>query len=171
MILNYEFDNDGQIEIAMNKILEDVLDKSAQRLLEEFQEHLMSTVYNGKYGNYSYKRYFKNGGFYGGWFIDNTKKLIRSLMFDGDLLVSPSEDVTNHGYAHGNPNGVDRRDDMPSILNDFTKNISESDFGGARYLSQAGEMGYWDSFMIDIDKRVERIVTEEFAKYHISPSS
>ncbi len=171
MILNYEFDNDGQIETMMNKILEDVLDKSAQRLLEEFQKHLMSTVYNSKYRNYSYKRYLQNGGFYSGWFIDSTKKFIRSLMFDGNLLVSPSEDATNHGYTHGNPNGVDRRHDMPSILNDFAKNIDKSDFSGAKYLSQTGGIGYWDSFMADIEERVERIVTEEFAKYHISPSS
>ena len=54
---------------------------------------------------------------------------------------------------------------MPWILNSIEANDIYSYAGGANYLE--GNRGYWDSYLCDIDKKIEEWLDIEFKKYGI----
>lgn len=162
--LNY-ITNGSQLKLTIDNILDNVLNKVSEILLNDFREHLDHTVY--KPARSEYHRYYKRGGFYSGWQIENSHKYIRKLMFDGNKLIAPSQDGKNGGMAHGGRNGEDIRDMIAGVLNDIDWNDYFSCAGGAKYLTTR-DQGYWDVYMRDIDKKIEKWLDDEFKKYGIS---
>ena len=160
--LNY-FTGAEQLQKELVLILEDVIGKVTETLLGDFQKHLLGTVYAAPKGNYH--RYFDEGGFYDGWCIHYFDRYTRGLVFKGNKLVAPNEDMFNSQMSHGGSGGRDRRGDMPWILNSIEANDIYSYAGGANYLE--GNRGYWDSYLCDIDKKIEEWLDIEFKKYGI----
>lgn len=162
-----------QLNKELSDILEKVIDAVSETLLKDFRQHLDATIYAAPKGDYVRNR--ENGGFYAGWEIKKDqssalKGYIRRLAFDGSKLVAPSGD---NGWAHGgnwggNPSG-DQRGNMSWILNDLTNNDYYSYNGGAKYLADSGNsIGYWDSYLKDIDNKIEKWLNDEFKKYGIT---
>lgn len=160
-----------QLNKELSNILETVINNVSNTLLKDFQIHLDSTIYAASPGE-QYERNRANGGFYSGWEIKENQSsvlsgYVRTLAFDGGKLVAPSE---SNGWAHGgnwggSPGG-DQRGKMPWILNDIQANGIYSYAGGANYLY--GNQGYWDSYLKDIDNKIEKWLNDEFKKYGIS---
>ena len=162
-----------QLNKELSDILEKVIDAVSETLLKDFRQHLDATIYAAPKGDYVRNR--ENGGFYAGWEIKKDqssalKGYIRRLAFDGSKLVAPSGD---NGWAHGgnwggNPSG-DQRGNMSWILNDFTSNDYYSYNEGAKYLADGrNSIGYWDSYLSDIDNKIEKWLNDEFKKYGIT---
>ena len=162
-----------QLNKELSDILEKVIDAVSETLLKDFRQHLDATIYAAPKGDYVRNR--ENGGFYAGWEIKEDqssalKGYIRRLAFDGSKLVAPSE---SNGWAHGgdwggSPGG-DQRGKMPWILNDLTSNDYYSYNGGAKYLADGrNSIGYWDSYLKDIDNKIEKWLNDEFKKYGIT---
>lgn len=161
-----------QLNKELSDILEKVIDAVSETLLKDFRQHLDATIYAAPKGDYVRNR--ENGGFYAGWEIKEDqssalKGYIRRLAFDGSKLVAPSE---NNGWAHGghwggSPGG-DQRGKMYWILNDLTSNDYYSYNGGAKYLADGrNSIGYWDSYLSDIDNKIKKWLDDEFKKYGI----
>lgn len=171
MILNY-INNQQSYDKLINDILNNVLENVSQKLLEDFQNHLDKTVYSPRPSlpydiQDPYKRLKDKGGFYSGWDIDRTKNLIRTLYFDGDKLASPTWE--NHLAHSGSDENGDVRDMMHIILNSIQMNKEESYWEGAYYISQyGGSIGYWDSYLKGIDKKITQWLDEEFKRYGIT---
>lgn len=161
--LNY-FTGAEQLQKELVLILEDVIGKVTETLLDDFQKHLLGTVYAPPEGDYH--RYFKNGGFYDGWCIHYFDKYTRGLVFNSSKLIAPSEDMLNSQKTHGGIGGEDIRDIMAVVLNDARYNAYYSYNGGARYFATFGN-GYWDAYLCDIDKKIEEWLDIEFKKYGI----
>ena len=166
--------NTTQLNKELSKILETVVDNVSNTLLKDFQKHLDSTIYAASPGE-KYKRNKADGGFYAGWEIKEDqssalKGYIRRLAFDGSKLVAPSE---SNGWAHGgnwggSPSG-DFRNDMVWILNSWISNNEYSYHYGANYLANDYSAdGYWDSYLKDIDNKIEKWLNDEFKKYGIT---
>ena len=166
--------NTTQLNKELSKILETVVDNVSNTLLKDFQKHLDSTIYAASPGE-KYKRNKADGGFYAGWEIKEDqssalKGYIRRLAFDGSKLVAPSDD---NGWAHGgnwggSPSG-DFRNDMAWILNSWISNNEYSYHYGANYLANDYNAdGYWDSYLKDIDNKIEKWLNDEFKKYGIT---
>lgn len=162
-----------QLNKELSNILEIVINNVSNTLLKDFQEHLDSTIYATPPGE-QYERNREDGGFYSGWEIRENqssalKGYIRTLAFDGGKLVAPSG---SNGWAHGgnwggSPGG-DQRGKMPWILNYADINEQYSYAGGAKYLADGtNSIGYWDSYLKDIDKKIEKWLNDEFKKYGI----
>ena len=162
-----------QLNKELSDILEKVIDAVSETLLKDFRQHLAATIYAAPKGDYVRNR--ENGGFYAGWEIKEDqssalKGYIRRLAFDGSKLVAPSDD---NGWAHGgdwggSPGG-DQRGKMSWILNDLTNNDYYSYNGGAKYLADGGNsIGYWDSYLKDIDNKIETWLNDESKKYGIT---
>ena len=163
-----------QLNKELSNILEIVINNVSNTLLKDFQEHLGATIYAAPPGE-KYKRNRENGGFYDGWEIRENqssalKGYIRTLAFDGGKLVAPSE---SNGWAHGgnwdgSPSG-DFRNDMVWILNSWISNNEYSYNYGANYLANDYSAdGYWDSYLKDIDNKIEKWLNDEFKKYGIT---
>ena len=163
-----------QLNKELSDILEIVINNVSNTLLKDFQEHLDATIYDAPPGE-KYKRNRENGGFYAGWEIKKDqssalKGYIRRLAFDGSKLVAPSDD---NGWAHGgnwggSPSG-DFRNDMVWILNSWISNNEYSYHYGANYLANDYSAdGYWDSYLKDIDNKIEKWLNDEFKKYGIT---
>ena len=163
-----------QLNKELSNILETVINNVSNTLLQDFQGHLDATIYAAPPGE-QYERNRENGGFYSGWEIRENQSsalagYVRTLAFDGSKLVAPSD---NNGWAHGGdwggfPSG-DQRGKMPWILNDLTSNDYYSYNRGAKYLADGGtSIGYWDSYLKDIDNKIEKWLNEEFKKYGIT---
>ena len=158
-----------QLNKELSDILEKVIDAVSETLLKDFRQHLDATIYSTPKGDYVRNR--ENGGFYAGWEIKEDqssalKGYIRRLAFDGGNLVAPSID---NGLAHGGIGGRDIRGYMSWILNDLTNNDYYSYNGGAKYLADGGNsIGYWDSYLKDIDNKIEKWLNDEFKKYGIT---
>lgn len=165
----------------LSGILERVIDSVSNKLLEDFRRHLDDTIYasfsrdesEDEYGakQQYYARNYNKGGFYAGWEIKKDqssalKGYIRRLAFDGGKLVAPSY---SNDLAHGGLGGRDVRGSMPWILNDIMSNDIYSYGGGAKYLADGGSsVGYWSSYLKDIDNKIEKWLGDEFRKYGIS---
>ena len=163
-----------QLNKELSNILETVINNVSNTLLQDFQGHLDATIYAAPPGE-QYERNRKNGGFYSGWEIRENQSsalagYVRTLAFDGSKLVTPSD---NNGWAHGGnwggfPSG-DFRNDMVWILNSWISNNEYSYNYGANYLANNyGADGYWDSYLKDIDNKIEKWLNEEFKKYGIT---
>ena len=163
-----------QLNKELSNILEIVINNVSNTLLKDFQEHLDATIYAAPPGE-KYKRNREDGGFYSGWEIRENqssalKGYIRTLAFDGGKLVAPSE---SNGWAHGgkwggSPSG-DFRNDMVWILNSWISNNEYSYNYGANYLANDYSAdGYWDSYLKDIDNKIEKWLNDEFKKYGIT---
>ena len=163
-----------QLNKELSNILEIVINNVSNTLLKDFQEHLDATIYAAPPGE-KYKRNREDGGFYSGWEIRENqssalKGYIRTLAFDGEKLVAPSE---SNGWAHGgnwggSPSG-DFRNDMVWILNSWISNNEYSYNYGANYLANDYSAdGYWDSYLKDIDNKIEKWLNDEFKKYGIT---
>ena len=161
-----------QLNKELSDILEKVIDAVSETLLKDFRQHLDATIYAAPKGDYVRNR--ENGGFYAGWEIKEDqssalKGYIRRLAFDGSKLVAPLE---SNGWAHGgdwggSPGG-DQRGKMSWILNDLTSNDYYSYNGGAKYLADGrNSIGYWDSYLSDIDNKIKKWLDDEFKKYGI----
>lgn len=161
-----------QLNKELSNILERVVDAVSESLLKDFRHHLDATIYAAPKGDYVRNR--EDGGFYAGWEIKEDqssalKGYIRRLAFDGSKLVAPSE---SNGWAHGgdwggSPGG-DQRGKMYWILNDLTSNDYYSYNGGAKYLADGrNSIGYWDSYLSDIDNKIKKWLDDEFKKYGI----
>lgn len=161
--------NSNQLNKELETILMNVVDAVCNTLLKDFQQHLNATIYAAPTG-IDYKRNKENGGFYSGWKIKEQQKsaisgYIKGLVFDGGLLKAPSY---NNGLAHGGVDGRDIRGYMAEILNDITSNDIYSYAGGAKYLSDgSNNVGYWTSYLSEIDKKIESWLDLEFKKYGI----
>ena len=163
-----------QLNRELSNILEIVINNVSNTLLKDFQEHLDATIYDAPPGE-KYKRNREDGGFYSGWEIRENqssalKGYIRTLAFDGEKLVAPSE---SNGWAHGGnwggALGGDQRGRMYWILNDITSNDYYSYNRGAKYLADGvSSIGYWDSYLKDIDNKIEKWLNDEFKKYGIT---
>ena len=162
-----------QLNKELSDILEKVIDAVSKTLLKDFRQHLDATIYAAPKGDYVRNR--ENGGFYAGWEIKEDqssalKGYIRRLAFDGSKLVAPSDD---NGWAHGgnwggSPSG-DFRNDMVWILNSWISNNEYSYHYGANYLANDYNIdGYWDSYLKDIDNKIEKWLNDEFKKYGIT---
>ena len=162
-----------QLNNELSDILEKVIDAVSETLLKDFRQHLDATIYAAPKGDYVRNR--ENGGFYAGWEIKKDqssalKGYIRRLAFDGSKLVAPSE---SNGWAHGgdwggSPGG-DQRGKMAWILNDLTRNDYYSYNGGAKYLADdRNSIGYWSSYLSDIDNKIKKWLDDEFKKYGIA---
>ena len=161
-----------QLNKELSNILERVVDAVSESLLKDFRHHLDATIYAAPKGDYVRNR--EDGGFYAGWEIKEDqssalKGYIRRLAFDGSKLVAPSE---SNGWAHGgdwggSPGG-DQRGKMYWILNDLTSNDYYSYNGGAKYLADGrNSIGYWDSYLSDIDNKIKKWLDDEFKTYGI----
>ena len=161
-----------QLNKELSDILEKVIDAVSETLLKDFRQHLDATIYAAPKGDYVRNR--ENGGFYAGWEIKEDqssalKGYIRRLAFDGSKLVAPSD---SNGWAHGghwggSPGG-DQRGKMSWILNGLTSNDYYSYNGGAKYLADGrNSIGYWDSYLSDIDNKIKKWLDDEFKKYGI----
>lgn len=161
--------NTSQLDKELNIILENVINNVSDKLLKDFQQHLDNTIYAAPVGQ-KYERNYKNGGFYSGWEITQNQRsaiygYIKTLMFNGGNLVAPSE---NNDWAHGGANGGDQRGKMAWILNSITSNDIYSYNGGAKYLADGGNsVGYWTSYLRDIDKKINQWLDMEFKRYGI----
>lgn len=163
------FVNSKEMESCFNQIMEEVIEAVSQKLLKDFLKHLDETIYAAQPGEYT--RYYKNGGFYSGWKIDDKKSkqignYVRSLVFDGKLLVAPQNDMINSQMSHGGDTGADFRNVMMQILNDPDLNFSYSYNGGAKYFENNSQ-GYWDSYMNDLDVKINKWFSDELKKYGI----
>ena len=159
------FQNLDEVYSYFQNILDEIVDIVSIKLLDDFREHLEDTVYAPKEGNYT--RYYKNGGFYSGWYVKKIKECVREMAFDGSRLVAPSDDYLNSQMAHGGSSGGDQRGKMAWILNDMVANYDYSYNGGAYYLRNQNE-GYWDSYIKELESKLDRWFDIEFKKYGIT---
>lgn len=164
------FNNETEISQYFNKVCSKAVEAVSEKLLKDFQNHLNKTIYAAKPGEY--QRYHNNGGFYSGWIIKTEKfsgqigKYVKSLVFDGNKLINYQSDDRNGNIAHGGRGYEDIRSLMPDILNDRVVNDYLSVAGGAKYLFGSGK-GYWDTYLVDLDKKVIKWFNEELGKYGI----
>lgn len=166
------FNNNNEMKNYFNKVIEEVIEAVSNDLLNDFLKHLDETVYGVKPGEYV--RYYKDGGFYSGWKIseENNKQIgdyVKALIFDGSRLIAPQNDMINSQRSHGDGEfGLDLRNMMMDILNDYNKNRSKeySYNKGALYL-QHNTQGYWDSYIINLDKKIYKWFDKELGKYGI----
>lgn len=164
------FNNGNEISQYFNRILPKIVDAVSDHLLDNFLEHLEKTIYAAPSSEY-YERYEKKGGFYAGWEITTEQRkdigdYVKSLIFDGNKLISPSTDMRNGQMTHGGSDGSDIRNLMPEVLNDITSNIIYSYSDGAKYFD-GNIIGYWDSYIKGLDKKVNNWFKDELKKYGI----
>lgn len=166
------FNDNNEMENYFNKVIEEVIEAVSNDLLNDFLKHLDETVYGVEPGEYV--RYYKDRGFYSGWKIseENNKQIgdyVKALIFDGSRLIAPQNDMINSQRSHGDgESGLDLRNMMMDILNDYNKNRSKeySYNKGALYL-QHNTQGYWDSYIINLDKKIYKWFDKELGKYGI----
>ena len=171
------FNNNNEMENYFNKVIEKAIEAVSNNLLKDFQEHIKNTIYAAKPGEY--ERYggtngLGEGGFGSGWKISDEQNkqigdYVKALVFDGSRLIAPQNDMINSQRSHGDGEfGLDLRNMMMDILNDYNKNRSKeySYNKGALYL-QHNTQGYWDSYIINLDKKIYKWFDKELGKYGI----
>ena len=166
------FNNENELKNYFNKVIKEAVEAVSEKLLKDFLKHLDETVYGVKPGEYT--RYYKDGGFYSGWKIseENNKQIgdyVKALIFDGSRLIAPQNDMINSQRSHGDGEfGLDLRNIMMDILNDYNKNRSKeySYNKGALYL-QHNTQGYWDTYVVDLDKKIIKWFDDELKQYGI----
>lgn len=164
------FNNENELKNYFNKVIKEAVEAVSEKLLKDFLKHLDDTIYAVNPGEY--ERYYNNGGFYAGWKIDDTqnKKIgdyVKALVFDGSRLVAPQNDMKNSQMSHGGSDGTDVRNLMAMILNSAYDNLMYSYNGGALYLKELNSPGYWDTYVIDLDKKIIKWFDEELKQYGI----
>lgn len=164
------FNNNNEMENYFNKVIEEVIEAVSNDLLNDFLKHIDETIYAAKPGEY--ERYYKDGGFYSGWKISNEQDkqigdYVKALVFDGSRLIAPQNDMRNSQMSHGGHDGSDVRNLMAMILNNAYDNLMYSYNGGALYLAELSSQGYWDSYVIDLDKKIVKWFDKELGKYGI----
>lgn len=171
------FNNNSEMENYFNKVIEKAIEAVSNNLLKDFQEHIKNTIYSarpGEYVRYGGASGLGEGGFGSGWKISDEKNkqigdYVKSLVFDGSKLIAPQNDMINSQRSHGDGEfGLDLRNMMMEILNDYYMNSSKeySYSGGAKYLKTPGQ-GYWDSYLINLDKKIIKWFDEELGEYGI----
>ena len=164
-----EFKNDKELQKYFNDILEKIINNVSEKVFSELQKHILNTIYSPQEG--WYKRYGAHGGFLSGWELDKLQsianQITRNIYFNPDNLISPSRDSQNNGYAHGDvDDNIDRRNQLPIILNSEGWNAVESEFGGA-YYPRNTSAGYWDEFINYLDNNIWQWFDKECKKYGI----
>ena len=89
------------------------------------------------------------------------------MVFDGSRLIAPQNDMKNSQMSHGGHDGSDVRNLMAMILNNAYDNLMYSYNGGALYLTELSSQGYWDSYVLDLDKKIIKWFDKELGKYGI----
>lgn len=163
------FKNEKELKQYLYKIEAEVIDAVSKKLLEDFQKHLRATIYGAAPGEY--QRYEDKGGFFSGWeIITGVKSAIndyaKTLIFNGNRLIAPQNDMRNSQMSHGGRNGEDIRNMMAEILNNATYNDWYAYNGGAKYLSGGG-VGYWTSYLEGVEDKIDKWFDDEFLKYGI----
>lgn len=171
------FNNEQELKTYFDSIMQQVIEAVSNDLLKDFQVHIKNTIYSAKPGEYV--RYggsdgLGEGGFGSGWVISEdiskaTQQYVRSLIFDGNKLIAPQDDMINSQRSHGDgESGQDFRNIMMQILNDYYENSSYdySYAGGAKYLTSPGQ-GYWDTYIIDIKNKCEKWFNKYLKQYGI----
>ena len=92
---------------------------------------------------------------------------VKALVFDGSRLIAPQNDMKNSQMSHGGHDGSDVRNLMAMILNNAYDNLMYSYNGGGLYLAELSSQGYWDSYVIDLDKKIVKWFDKELGKYGI----
>jgi len=164
------FNNNNEMKSYFNKVIEEVIEAVSNDLLNDFLKHIDETIYAAKPGEY--ERYYKDGGFYSGWKISDEQDkqigdYVKALVFDGSRLIAPQNDMRNSQMSHGGHDGGDVRNLMAMILNNAYDNLMYSYNGGALYLAELSSQGYWDSYVIDLDKKIVKWFDKELGKYGI----
>ncbi len=164
------FNNNNEMKSYFNKVIEEVIEAVSNDLLNDFLKHIDETIYAAKPGEY--ERYYKDGGFYSGWKISDEQDkqigdYVKALVFDGSRLIAPQNDMRNSQMSHGGHDGSDVRNLMAMILNNAYDNLMYSYNGGALYLAELSSQGYWDSYVIDLDKKIVKWFDKELGKYGI----
>lgn len=164
------FNNNNEMKSYFNKVIEEVIEAVSNDLLNDFLKHIDETIYAAKPGEY--ERYYKDGGFYSGWKISDEQNkqigdYVKALVFDGSRLIAPQNDMRNSQMSHGGHDGGDVRNLMAMILNNAYDNLMYSYNGGALYLAELSSQGYWDSYVIDLDKKIVKWFDKELGKYGI----
>lgn len=164
------FNNNNEMKSYFNKVIEEVIEAVSNDLLNDFLKHIDETIYAAKPGEY--ERYYKDGGFYSGWKISSEQDkqigdYVKALVFDGSRLIAPQNDMRNSQMSHGGHDGSDVRNLMAMILNNAYDNLMYSYNGGALYLAELSSQGYWDSYVIDLDKKIVKWFDKELGKYGI----
>lgn len=164
------FNNNNEMKSYFNKVIEEVIEAVSNDLLNDFLKHIDETIYAAKPGEY--ERYYKDGGFYSGWKISDEQDkqigdYVKALVFDGSRLIAPQNDMRNSQMSHGGHDGSDVRNLMAMILNNAYDNLMYSYNGGALYLAELSSQGYWDSYVIDLDKKIIKWFDKELGKYGI----
>ena len=164
------FNNNNEMKSYFNKVIEEVIEAVSNDLLNDFLKHIDETIYAAKPGEY--ERYYKDGGFYSGWKISDKQDkqigdYVKALVFDGSRLIAPQNDMRNSQMSHGGHDGSDVRNLMAMILNNAYDNLMYSYNGGALYLAELSSQGYWDSYVIDLDKKIVKWFDKELGKYGI----
>lgn len=164
------FNNNNEMENYFNKVIEEVIEAVSNDLLNDFLKHIDETIYAAKPGEY--ERYYKDGGFYSGWKISDEQDkqigdYVKALVFDGSRLIAPQNDMRNSQMSHGGHDGSDVRNLMAMILNNAYDNLMYSYNGGALYLAELSSQGYWDSYVLDLDKKIVKWFDKELGKYGI----
>ena len=169
------FNNNNEMENYFNKVIEKAIEAVSNNLLKDFQEHIKNTIYAAKPGEY--ERYggtngLGEGGFGSGWKISDEQNkqigdYVKALVFDGSRLIAPQNDMKNSQMSHGGHDGSDVRNLMAMILNNAYDNLMYSYNGGALYLTELSSQGYWDSYVIDLDKKIVKWFDKELGKYGI----
>lgn len=164
------FNNTLEMEKYFNKIIKEIISSVSEKLLKDFRLHLDNTIYAAPPGT-EYIRLRNNGGFYSGWAIQEEQRkdigdYVKSLVFKGNNLASPTYE---NKLAHGGTTGGDQRGKMAWILNDLAANYDYAYNEGANYLtkSSGNSIGYWDSYLQDIDKKIISWFNTELKKYGI----
>ncbi len=163
------FKTENELKQYLYKVESKVIDAVSKKLLEDFQKHLMKTVYGAPPGKY--QRYGENHGFYSGWEIVTGVKsaindYVKVLMFNGNKLISPQNDMRNSQMSHGGREGEDIRNMMAEVLNNINYNDYFSYNGGAKYLVDGG-VGYWTSYLENVEDKIDKWFNDEFLKYGI----
>lgn len=164
------FNNNNEMKSYFNKVIEEVIEAVSNDLLNDFLKHIDETIYAAKPGEY--ERYYKDGGFYSGWKISDEQDkqigdYVKALVFDGSRLIAPQNDMRNSQMSHGGHDGSDVRNLMAMILNNAYDNLMYSYNGGALYLAELSSQGYWDSYVVDLDKKIVKWFDKELGKYGI----
>lgn len=143
------------LEKYLKDILNECLDEVALRVQEELKRVILEYVYNPMTPT-TYERTWQ---FYDSFVVELSQKLTKRIYHDPSLLK-----YNKDKYQHGGDSGS-RTNIMAEILNDFSLNGRESDFGGALNVAQEiHSKGYWDAFLEILDNQFDKWCQEEIEK-------
>lgn len=159
------FKTPQQYKLAVEKILQNVINEIADEILEKLKQNIITYTY--EYDYFPNKIYANGSGeptyeFLDSWFVDKASIIANQIV--GEIFHNPmsmSAPSASQPYVHGNyRQGTDRRTRLADILN-VSGVDSENDFGGK--LRQP----YFDKTIEWLNKNWNTLGKKHLAKYGI----